>query len=143
MSKNYYLAIAVLGLIITTAVVGISTFAQTTADQTTKPNFIAKHQELKQAITDGDYETWAELMHQKVEDLRTQATKLESQINQDTFDQLTTAHELMQQGNVEEASAIFKELGPPGPGPLGHRGMMGKASRPGFKFGQESVQSEN
>ena len=123
MPKTYYFAVAVLGLLITTAAVGIVSFAQTTAD-TTQPDFRAKHQEFNQAIIDGDYETWSENMRQRVEDLRTYATQLESQINQDTFDQLTAAHQLMQEGKPDEARTIFEELGMPGP--LGHHGMMGK-----------------
>lgn len=141
MPKNYYLAVAGLGLLITTAVVGISTFAQTTTDQTTKPNFIAQHQEFKQAITDGDYDAWSKIMQEQVENLRTNATELESQINQQTFDKLTQAHELMQEGKVDEARAIFEEIGMPGP--MGHHGMMGKMDHHFFQMKIPAPEAEN
>ncbi|NUM25845.1 MAG: hypothetical protein HUU49_04490 [Candidatus Buchananbacteria bacterium] len=126
MPKTHYLIAAMLGLIITTAVVGITTFAQTTTTTDSRPNFIEHRQEFKQMIIDGDYETWSEMMKERVTELRTQADKLESSINQETFNKLTEAHQLMQEEKFDEAKAIFDELGMPGPfGPHGMRGMKG------------------
>ena len=122
MPKNHYLMAAILGLIITTAVVSVTTFAQTNATAL-RPNFIEHRPELRQAMTDGDYESWSEMMKEKVERLRTHATELENKINQSTFDRLTEAHQLMQEGKIDEAKAVFEELGMPGP--AGHRGMKG------------------
>lgn len=125
MPKTYYLAAAMLSLIITTAVVGITTFAQTPANNL-RPNFDEHRQELKQIMIDGDYESWSTIMKERVTELRAHATELESNINQETFNQLTAAHQLMQEGKFDEAKAIFKELGIPGPfGPHGMKGMKG------------------
>ena len=56
---------------------------------------------------------------------------IEAKINQDTFDKLAQAHQLMQDGKRDEAKAIFDELGMFGPmGHMGGRGMGRPADAP-------------
>jgi TolA-binding protein len=128
MGKKQYLLVAVLGLILTTAAVSATTFAfggrgmgaGLQADD-------AKRQQndaVQQSITNNDYNAWQQAMTTRVTEMRQQATDLETKINQDTFNKLTQAHKLMQDGKRDEAKAIFDELGMFGPmGHMGGRGM--------------------
>ena len=79
---------------------------------------------VQQAIINNDYSAWAADMTAQVADMRQRASDLEAKINQDTFNKLTQAHQLMQDGKVNEAKIIFDELGMFGPmGHMGGRGM--------------------
>jgi len=119
MKKSYYFGVAVLGLLITTAVVGITSFAAT---DNKKPDWPAKRGEMRQMVTDVDYDTWSSTMQERVAEMRQRADEIEGRINQETFNKLQEARQLMQDGDTEGAKAMFEELGLPGHGPRG----MGK-----------------
>jgi TolA-binding protein len=128
MGKKQYLLVAVLGLILTTAAVSATTFAfggrgmdaGLQADDAKRQQIDA----VQQSITNNDYNAWQQAMTTRVTEMRQQATDLETKINQDTFNKLTQAHQLMQDGKRDEAKAIFDELGMFGPmGHMGGRGM--------------------
>jgi TolA-binding protein len=128
MGKKQYLLVAVLGLILTTAAVSATTFAfggrgmgaGLQADDAMRQQIDT----VQQSITNNDYNAWQQAMTTRVTEMRQQATDLETKINQDTFNKLTQAHQLMQDGKRDEAKAIFDELGMFGPmGHMGGRGM--------------------
>ena len=127
--KSHYITTAILGLMITTAVVGVTSFAAT-PDATTKADWTAKHQEMKQIMVDGKYDAWNTTMQEKIYTMHTRADELESKINQDTFNKLTEAHQLMENGDKEGAQEIREELG------LGGPGQKGKAFHKGFGDGK-------
>ena len=130
MNKKQYLLVAFLGLLLTTAAVSATTLAfggrgngLPGAITATKDS---DHQQVQQAITDNDYATWQTAMTAEVASMRQRASDLETKINQDTFNKLTQAHQLMQAGKYDEAKTIFNELGmfgPMGDGHMGGRGM--------------------
>ncbi|MFA6255393.1 MAG: hypothetical protein WC675_05200 [Patescibacteria group bacterium] len=126
MKKSYYLASAILGLLITTAAIGFTTLAasdnQGPADQAGRRE---EKREIHQAIINNNYETWETAMQEMVADLRAKADEMEAKINQDTFNKLVLADQLMKDGKTDEAKAIFEELGMGGPGPMGHGGPRG------------------
>lgn len=144
MPKTHYVIAAMLGLIITTAVIGVTTFAQTNATALTPVPF-EHRQEMQQALTDGDYETWSEIRKAKAEEMRNRATEIESNINQATFNKLTEAHQLMQAGKIDEAKAIFEEIGLPGPSKFhGMRRMRdGMHDKAGWRFNAPSPENTN
>lgn len=133
MKKSYYIAVAVLGLLITTAAVSLATLAATSNLGTPPgmPPCLENQKEIRQALIDSDYNTWASAMQEKVQALRDQANKLESQINQETFNKLVEAQQLIQSGDTEGARAIFEELGMAGPFP-----GKGKGFQRGLHLGQ-------
>jgi hypothetical protein len=72
-------------------------------------------QALKEAISNNDYEAWKKL---------TEGRPIQEKINQDNFSQFVKAHELMENGNFEEARKVMEELGWSGFGMHGPKGMM-------------------
>lgn len=135
MNKKQYLLVAFLGLLFTTAIVSSTTLALggKRADDANSEN----RGQVQQAIEDKDFTTWQTAMTAQVAEIRQRATDLESKINQTTFDKLTQAHQLMQDGKRDEARAIFDELGVFGP--MGH---MGKGMGMGFR-GQAPASDNN
>lgn len=132
MNKKQYFLVAVLGLLITTALTSVAVQAagrgmgspRNTVSDDNRP-------QVQQAIVDNNYNTWATAMTTQVADMRQRASDMEAKINQDTFDKLVQAHQLMQDGKRDEAKAIFDELGMFGPmGHMGGRGMGRPADAP-------------
>ncbi len=125
MEKKQYLLAAFLGLLVTTLVVSSTSFAfggKRGDDASVNDN----REQVQTAITNNDYSAWASAMTTRVAEMRQQATDLESKINQDTFNKLTQAHQLMQAGKTAEAKAIFDEVGVFGAMGQGHMGGAGK-----------------
>lgn len=127
MNKKQYVLVAFLGLLLTTAAVSATTLAFGGRGGNALPGTPdADRQKVQQAITDNDYATWQTTMTTEVAEMRQRATDLEAKINQDTFNKLTQAHQLMQAGKIDEAKVIFDELGmfgPMGKGQMAGRGM--------------------
>jgi len=137
MKKSYYLATAALGLLITTAVVGLATKAADT-NATTPPAPPCHNQEFKDAVLNNDYNAWKTAMETKATEMRVQADKLAASINQATFDKLVQAYQLVKDGKPDEARAIFEELGIAGWGPMGPPGKgngFGKGMMRGLHLG--------
>jgi hypothetical protein len=141
MEKKQYLLAAFLGLLVTTLVVSSTSFAfggKRSDDAKINDN----REQVQSAITNKDYSAWASAMTTRVAEMRQQATDLESKINQDTFNKLTQAHELMQAGKTAEAKAIFDEIGmfgPMGQGRMGGQGMGMKGQGLGVHNTQNQV----
>ncbi|MFA6253029.1 MAG: hypothetical protein WCV69_02060 [Patescibacteria group bacterium] len=139
MEKKQYLLAAFLGLLVTTAVVASTSFAfGGKSDTNVKIN--DDREQMQQAITNNDYGAWQTAMTTRVTEMRQQATDLEAKINQDTFNKLSQAHQLMQAGKIDEAKAIFDELGMFGPMGNGHMGGRGMGPR---GAGAPAVNTEN
>ncbi len=127
MNKKQYLLAAFLGLLVTTLAVSSTTLAFGGKSNSTGNGTVDNDNraQVQQAITNNDYTTWSSAMTTRVSEMRQQATDLEAKINQDTFNKLTQAHQLMQDGKYDEAKAIFDELGMFGPG-MGNGHMEGR-----------------
>lgn len=138
MSKKQYLLVAFLGLVLTTVIVSSTTlaFGGRRADDANNEN----RGQVQQAIENKDYTAWQTAMTTQVAEIRQRATDLEAKINQATFDKLTQAHQLMQDGKRDEAKAIFDEIGVFGP--MGHmgKGMGFKGQGPAFGNTQNQAQ---
>lgn len=112
MNKNkYYLAVAVLGLLITTA--GVSAIAGATDNDvssrlTAYPERAEKFQEhrdeMKQSLNNKDYDAWKSLLADKVS---------EDKLTEENFNNHLQMHELMLSGDFEGAKALAEELGFP------------------------------
>lgn len=82
--------------------------------------------EMREAVANNDYETWQQLMEEKLVD---RMAGVEEKINQETFDKLVEAHGLMEAGQMDEAKELMKDAGLPfgggqhkrGGGMFGHR----------------------
>lgn len=71
---------------------------------TTGPNYTPeRHEQMEQAFETNDYNLWKELMGD-----RGRVTEV---VTEENFEQFSKAHELSEEGNVEEASKIREELG--------------------------------
>lgn len=121
MNKKMKLFAVMLSVLATTAVVSGMTLAATSSDTNATSPGPQRQDRIRNDIATNDYNSWSTDMTQKVADMRQRATDLESKINQDTFDKLKQAHDLMQSGDKAGAQKIFDELGIGGP----RRGMMG------------------
>lgn len=62
--------------------------------------------EVKEAMDNGDYQAWKNLVSQKADEFA----------SEENFDNMKQVHDLMAEGNVEEAEALREELGMPGKG---------------------------
>ena len=138
MKKNaYYLAIGVIGLVITT--IGVSAIVSADEpnrqfDPERKEQMMQHKEEMKEIMESGDYDAWVAKM--------TEFGKMDPEmINEDTFSKLLEMHSLMQSGDKEGAKAIADELGLKRPG----KGMKGpgfqKAYDKGFADGQATCQN--
>lgn len=126
MNKKQYLLVAFLGLLLTTAIVA----ATSLAFGGQRGNF-EEQQKVQQAIVANDYTAWQQAMITQVATIRQEASDLELKINQDTFNKLIQAQQLMKDGKRDEAKVIFDELGMFGPmGHMGGRGMGRSGSLP-------------
>ena len=123
MKKNrFYLLAGVLGLFVTT--LAVSSFASAYQGDPNSEGLRrdpVRHEAMVEAIESGDYQAWAEL-HQD------HGRVLEF-ITEDNFDQFTTMHQLMRDGNYEEAKVIRDELGLP---------QKNKQFRKGFRMGMRA-----
>lgn len=140
MEKKQYLLAAFLGLLVTTLVVSSTSFAfggKRSGDAQVNDN----REQVQTAITNKDFTAWQTAMNTRVVEMRQQATDLESKINQDTFNKLTQAHELMQAGKTTEAKAIFEEIGMFGPMGQGHMESRGMGMK-GQGFGVNNTNNQ-
>lgn len=140
MEKKQYLLAAFLGLLVTTLVVSSTSFAfggKRGGDTQVNDN----REQVQTAIANNDFAAWQTAMNTRVVEMRQQATDLESKINQDTFNKLSQAHQLMQAGKTDEAKAIFDEIGMFGPMGQGHMGGKGMGMR-GQGFGAANAQNQ-
>ena len=74
-----------------------------------------RHPAMTQAFENHDYEAWKELMQNRGRAMQV--------VNQDNFDRFAEAHQLAQEGKLDEAKQIREELG------LGLRNGSGKGQR--------------
>ena len=96
------------------------------------PNYSAeRHESMEKAFETNDYEAWKELMNGKGRVIQV--------VNADNFTRFAEAHELAEEGKLEEAKAIRAELG------LGLRdgsgqgkGQRGGSQGKGFGRGNQS-----
>ena len=129
MSKNkYYLLTGLVGLLVTTALIGSVSSAHWGVNIEKNQEIKQMHQEVRNAFDNNDYNTWQEMMNDKADNLCDKAEEMRGNITQENFDKMIKAHELMQDGNKEEAIEIMKELG------FGGYGFgFGFGMKPGFR----------
>ena len=98
-------------------------FAEMLEKHQNQENIKELHEKIKEAVANGDYETWKALH----EELPNDSEMLSVIDTEEKFNQLVSAHQLMEEGRakMEEAKAIMEELGmsQPQKGP-GFRGMQ-------------------
>ena len=117
--SKFYLLAGFFGLLITTLAVSSLASAQSDTGATKGPRYsTANHQAWQEAIEQGDYEVWKELVDSK--------PRITDVITEDNFDQFVQMHQLKQDGDIEGAKVIAEELGLP---------MQKKAFKKGFRMG--------
>ena len=147
MNKKYYLAIALVALLVTT--VGVTAIAS--ADELGSQGDIGAKfremkgnlpeqmrgnmQEMKTLMDNKDYTAWENLMLEKAVVMEERLNDFTAKINEDNFNNMLRLHELKQAGDFEGAKALEKELGLERP--MNHNGkMLNKGFHKGMK-GQE------
>lgn len=116
-----------LGVTAATIVVAGGTAAAFAADEDGwKPPFFnqEKIEEIKGALENGDYDTWSSVMNEQIDTMVEQA---KSNVTEDTFSSLQEVHQLLEEGKVDEARELAKQLHEDGLGPmfLGGKGKFG------------------
>lgn len=134
MNKNkYYLAVAIVGLLVTT--VGVSAIVSADEGDNQKGHkFNAERQEKRQEqkaqmdeiFANKDFAAWQELMADK---------PFKGDVTEEVFEQMIQVHELKQSGDMEGAKALAEELGLPGKKMEKRKGHM---NRPEVKAAIES-----
>lgn len=128
--NNYYLAVALVGLLVTTAGVTAIASADEGAGELKGRWFghekqedrEMKRAEMDQIFENKDYEAWKKMM-----DIR----PLDNvDLSEETFAKMSEMHELMQAGDISGAQAIAEELGLPNKGPRGEKGKNGQFNNP-------------
>jgi len=131
MNKKYYVAVAVVALLITT--VGISAIASAgelgeNKSGDVKVKFQEKHQEMKAIMDNQDYDAWKALMEGKAIKMQEHLDKMKQNISEENFNNLVKLHDLKQAGDFEGAKELAKDLDMPGK-------WMKKGFNHGFKKG--------
>lgn len=145
MNKKLYFGAAIMGVIVTTAIVAGATYA---SEGTTwrGQGFMGMHGgeknlSAREAMETGDYSTWLETLPEN---------SPARAITEENFNKMVEAHNLMQSGDIEGAKAIKDELRDelgPMPGLIGpeRRGERGEKEGGHFrgirKGGNEAVQT--
>ena len=109
MKKSYYIGVAILALLITTAVISVATFAFSNKSGHYWGG--GKFQQKSQFIVDTTYEEWETKMQAKVQAMRDKADELETNITEENFETLQQIYQLIEDGNFEEAKALKANLG--------------------------------
>lgn len=134
MKKSYYIGVAALALLITTAVVNATTFAFDKSDHDWKAGYThtweGKNFEAKsQFMTDMTYEQWEIMMQKKVQAMRDNANVLESQITEENFEIMQEIYRLKQAGDIEGVKALMADF------EIFGFGSHYKIMKAGFKMG--------
>lgn len=112
-NKKYIIAPTLAALMLTAF--SFSAFADSEEEKNPGERpFMENHQEIEDAISGGDYDTWKAL----IGEYRPDAEILEV-ITEENFGELAKAHALMEEARVkmDEAREIFENLGVERPGP--------------------------
>ena len=80
---------------------------QKAAMESQREEMQAERDAIQTAITDGDYDTWKELITER----QAKQVNILDVISEDNFDKFAKMHQLMEDGDTEEARAIAEELG--------------------------------
>lgn len=113
MKKTNLLA-AIAGIITTTALVaGTSYASQVNADNLTtgKKNAVENRPAIEQALENKDFASWKTALEAIKTQLAAQLAKLDTNTNEDTFNKLVEAKQLMAAGKISEAKTINDKLG--------------------------------
>jgi len=123
MNKNkYYLVTGLIGLLVTTAAVASISSASFgekyekkemhNQEMTEKKTMQMENRgEMKSVFENNDYNTWAEMMNEKVDSFCLKAEEMRGNITEENFDKMVQAHQLIQNGEKDEAMALMKEAG--------------------------------
>jgi len=124
------LAIALLGVLATTAIVAGASYASegdhSYQGKNMDPEKLEAMQEhkaqMQEIFENEDYNGWKILMEEKVARMQERVNEFSTNITQERFGQMSEIHALMQEGKYEEAKALKQELGL-GTGTRGFGGM--------------------
>lgn len=112
MKKYYYIGIAVLALLITTAAVSVATFAFSKSGHDWKAGrtWDGKNYQVKsQFMADMTYEEWEAMMQKKVQAMRDKADELESQITEENYEIMLEIYRLKAEGDMEGVKALMED----------------------------------
>lgn len=88
------------------------------------PNYTPeRHESMEQAFENKDYAAWKNLMQEN-----TRRGRVMDVVNEENFSKFAEAHELMEQGKIEEANQIREDLGLG----LGHGKGQGRGMHRGY-----------
>ncbi len=115
MDKNkYYLAVGLIGLLITTATVASissANFEGPFDKEEMRQQIMEKREAIKEIIENNDYQAWADLMEEKAVALEERAQDIRDNITQENFEKLAEIHQLIQTGDRQGARELMGELG--------------------------------
>ncbi|MFA6551404.1 MAG: hypothetical protein WCV41_02655 [Patescibacteria group bacterium] len=111
--KKINLLAAIAGVLATTALVAGITNASSnnTSNLKNKIGFAGNGQAIEQALENKDFASWKTAMEAIKTQLAAQITKLDANTNEDTFNKLVEAKQLMAAGKINEAKAVTDGLG--------------------------------
>ncbi|PIR06487.1 MAG: hypothetical protein COV55_03015 [Candidatus Komeilibacteria bacterium CG11_big_fil_rev_8_21_14_0_20_36_20] len=115
-----YLMAGLLGLMVTTLLV--SSLASADENNTQFGCDPKKQTAMMEIIDNNDYNAWSALMTDQANQMISRGNDLLGKINEENFAKVVQMHQLMADGNFEEAKAIGDELGLPISRGFGDRG---------------------
>ena len=65
---------------------------------------------MREIIENDDYQAWADLMEEKAVALEEKAQDIRDNITEENFEKLVEIHQLIQNGDREEAKELMEEL---------------------------------
>lgn len=116
MKNKYYLLTGLIGLLVTTAIIGsvsqagFNQEARSEIDSAKLEEIKERRLEIKNIFETEDYNAWQELMNEKANKLEETAENIRENITQDNFETMIEIHTLMEEGNREEARELMQEL---------------------------------
>lgn len=109
MSKTkFYVSSSVAGLIITTLAVGTLASAGNGDAQSRREQFQNNRSEMSRIMEDNDYNAWQSNMNERVNQMRQRADDLSKMINEDKFNIMRQAHQLMQNNEIDQAKQLLE-----------------------------------
>ncbi len=124
------IGVVALVLMLVVGITFVSAFAPIGELKEARNGFLGVREDIREkreaaiaAVENNDYETWEELMNEKVEVMNEKIKAMKERINEENFAKLGEIHKLMKEGKYGEAREFKEKLGF-GLG-MGHKKFMG------------------
>lgn len=108
MKNKYYLVGGLIAIMV--SVIGVTSLVSANfrkGGEFNPENCPEKHQ----AMSFESFDVWAEKMNEMAGNLEKQAQEIRASITEEHFENLSQVHQLMEEGNFEEAKRLREELG--------------------------------